>query len=83
VLKSAQIKKWTKYTKRPATSKLVYNAWRRLNEYPSNNNLSKIVKLLINTDASPKTKIIVPRFSKAYYVNVFKLCIHTKFEASF
>ena len=70
-----------------------------IHEYPLNNKLSKIVKLLIKRlflgRASPKTKITVHfiaeisrGFSKAYYskgihVNVFKLCILTNFEVVF
>jgi hypothetical protein len=56
VLKSAQITKKT-------ISKLVsiqsLNFEDVYNEYPSNNKLSKIVKLLINGTRVPKTKITI------------------------
>jgi hypothetical protein len=75
----------------------VYKVWRRLHEYPSNNKLSKIMKLLIKRlflgRASPKTKITIHFivnigfskvcYSKDIHVNVFKLCIPTNFEVVF
>jgi hypothetical protein len=53
----------TKSLKRPPRNYQVYKVWRRLHVYPSNNKLSKILKLLIKIlflgCASPKTKITV------------------------
>jgi hypothetical protein len=74
-----------------------YTVWGRLHEYPSNNKLSKIVKLLITRlfwgCASPKTKITVhfilniaifeSILFQGYLCKCFKLCVLTNFEVVF